>query len=68
MSENGVITRIERLPGRPRYRIFVDDSYRFTVEEDVLIKCGLKKGMTVDSDRLASILKSEEWSRARIFQ
>ena len=40
-TENGVITRIERLPGRPRYRIFVDDSCRFTVEEDVLIKCGI---------------------------
>ncbi|MGI6126415.1 MAG: RecX family transcriptional regulator [Planifilum sp.] len=64
-TENGVITRIERLPGRPRYRIFVDDSCRFTVEEDVLIKCGLTKGMTVDPERLASILETEEWSRAR---
>ena len=63
--EKGVITRIERLPGRPRYRIYVDDSCRFTVEEDVLIKCGLTKGMAVDPDRLASILEAEEWSRAR---
>lgn len=62
---DGVITRIERVPGRPRYRIYIDDSCRFTVEEDVLIKCGLTKGMTVDPDRLASILESEEWSRAR---
>ncbi|MEW9031975.1 MAG: RecX family transcriptional regulator [Planifilum fimeticola] len=65
MMEEGVITRIERLPGRPRYRIYIDDSCRFTVEEDVLIKCGLTKGMAVDPDRLASILEAEEWSRAR---
>src|SRR5690554_1896796 len=64
-TEEGVITRIERLPGRPRYRIYIGDSRRLTVDEDVLIKCGLTKGMAVDPDLLASILETEEWSRAR---
>src|SRR5690606_41616760 len=64
-TDEWVITRIERLPGRPRYRIYIGDSRRLTVDEDVLIKCGLTKGMAVDPDLLASILEMEEWSRAR---
>ncbi|TMW70585.1 recombination regulator RecX [Alteribacter natronophilus] len=51
-----------------RYHIYFQkegkDEYGFTVNEDVLVKHGIQKGVTLTSDQIAAISKDEEKSKA----
>ncbi|HZG69960.1 MAG TPA: recombination regulator RecX [Chondromyces sp.] len=51
-----VITKIStQQKNQDRYNIFLDDAYAFSVDEEVLIRFNLKKGMILDQDTLAKI-------------
>jgi regulatory protein len=49
---------------KERYNIFVDrgngEEYGFSVDEDILIKLGLKKGLELDEEELTEILDKDE--------
>lgn len=47
------ITVQEKL--KDRYNIFLDEKYAFSIDEDVLIKHGLKKGMELDEFAISEI-------------
>lgn len=45
---------------KDRYNIFVDEKYAFSVDEEVLLKFQLKKGMELDDLLLAEIQFHDE--------
>ncbi len=53
------ITKITTQLKSKRYNIFLDDEFFCGVEEDTLIKLGLKKGMKVSEEELAALVKEE---------
>ncbi len=55
------IIRIERQRGsKGRYRVFLEDGTSFFLQEELLIKYGLKPGLRVDIGRLGVWLKEDE--------
>jgi regulatory protein len=52
---------------RNRYSIFIDNQFFAGVDAAVVENLGLKKGLEVDSARLATILEQEEYQRAKIY-
>lgn len=59
------ITKIEQQKKRKnRYSIFVDDEFAFGVDEEVLMKYSLKKGMELDDHEIEQVIKAEEQSKA----
>ncbi len=59
------ITKISAQKTQGRYNLFLDDTFFCGVNEETLIKLGLKKGMQVDEIELEIILKEE--SRNKCF-
>ena len=49
---------------KDRYNIFVDEKYAFSVDEEVLLKFHLKKGMELDDLLLAEIQFHDEIQKA----
>jgi regulatory protein len=49
---------------KDRYNIFVDEKYAFSVDEEVLLKFQLKKGMELDDLLLAEIQFHDEIQKA----
>lgn len=59
------ITSIQQQQKRKhRYSVYIDDEFAFGVDEDVVIKYSLKKGMEVDDNFMESIVKAEEQVKA----
>ncbi len=59
------ITKISAQKTQGRYNLFLDNTFFCGVNEETLIKLGLKKGMQVDEIELETILKEE--SRNKCF-
>jgi len=60
-----VITKISiQQKNKDRYNIFLDDKYAFSVDEEVLIKHQLKKGMDIDDFSMADISYHDDISKA----
>lgn len=52
-----VITKITRQKrNEERYNIFLNDEYAFSVDESVLVKYRLTKGMTIDEWTLGELI------------
>ncbi|WP_066298876.1 recombination regulator RecX [Bacillus sp. FJAT-29937] len=49
---------------KDRYNIFLDDKYAFSVDEDVIIKHSLKKGMELDAFSLSEIAYQDDIRKA----
>lgn len=62
MSEvhHQVITKIERQQRRPRYNVYINEEYKFSVHEDVVVKHRLLKGEMIDEDKISVLLRDEE--------
>lgn len=65
MSQMAIITKIQvQKSSKERYNIYIDkghgEEFGFGVDENTLIKHGLKKGMEIDELALADILYDEE--------
>ena len=59
------ITNIEQQKKRKnRYNVFIDDEFAFGVDEDVIIKCSLKKDKEISDSFIENIVKAEENSKA----
>ena len=52
---------------RNRYSIFVDNQFYAGVDAAVVEQLNLKKGLEVDSAKLATILEQEEYQRAKTY-
>lgn len=60
------ITRIEKAKNEERrYHIFVDDRKVLSVHEDVLVKWGLHKGMTVRLEQLSEWARADEYAKVQ---
>ncbi|QED46947.1 recombination regulator RecX [Cytobacillus dafuensis] len=60
-----IITKISvQQKKNDRYNIFLDEKYAFSVDEDVLIKHQLKKGMEVDEFSLSEIAYQDDIRKA----
>ncbi|WP_409340903.1 RecX family transcriptional regulator [Paenibacillus sp. MBLB4367] len=60
-SQESVITSVEQQKrNKRRYNIFVDESFAFSVHEDILIKYRLLKGETIDNERMLEVIQAEE--------
>lgn len=53
------ITRISPQQRPNRYNLFLDEVFYCGVDENTIIKLGLKKGMRIDEDEIGDILKEE---------
>ena len=61
-----IVTRIERQKRDPhRFSIYLDGEFTFGVHEEVLVRFGLRKGDSLETDTIKSIQSSEELSLAR---
>ena len=61
-----VITKIERQKrSRNRVNVYIDGEFTAGLDDDVLVKFGLRKGDTIDKETFSSIVSSEEIHRAR---
>ena len=61
-----VITKIERQKRHQhRVNVYIDGEFAVGVDDDVLVKFGLRKGDAVDKQTFAAIASSEEAHRAR---
>lgn len=59
------ITKISKQVRRKhRYSIYLDNEFAFGVDEDVLIKYDLKKGLKLENSFIEDVLKAEEQSKA----
>ncbi|WP_245570088.1 recombination regulator RecX [Lacticigenium naphthae] len=58
-SAKGIITMIQSQKKKGRYNIYLDDTYAFPVDESLLVKYRLFKGMEVPSD-LQKTLQQED--------
>ncbi|MCS1351231.1 regulatory protein RecX [Mechercharimyces sp. CAU 1602] len=66
MTTDGVITRIEKQRGRTqRYHLYRDDVYWGTIHEEVLVKKGLRKGLSLGAEEWGQIGEAEERSQVR---
>ena len=60
-----VITKITRQKrNEERYNIFLNDEYAFSVDESVLVKYRLTKGMTIDEWTLGELTYEDEIEKA----
>lgn len=60
-----VITKIvQQKKRKDRYSIFLDETYAFSVAEEVLIDSQLTKGKTLSEAEIADIAKKDDYSRA----
>jgi len=56
-----VITSVEQQKrNKRRYNIYVNESFAFSVHEDVLVKYRLFKGESIDNERLQEVIHAEE--------
>lgn len=61
----GIITKIAKQQNNSsRYNIFINDQYSFSVDEDVLVKFRLKKGMELDEFIFSEIQYEDEIRKA----
>lgn len=60
----GVITKIvKQKKAQNRYNIYIDDTYAFSVTEDVLVKYHLHKGKTLSDDEKEEIVASDHFQQ-----
>lgn len=60
------ITKIEvQKKNKHRYSVYINDSFEFGINEEVLLKYGLEVGSEIDEYFIENILKSEEQSKAK---
>lgn len=60
-----IITKIELQKKRKdRYSIFLDENYAFSVQEDLLIKFRLRKGLELSNTQIEEITFEDEYKRA----
>lgn len=60
------ITLIEKIKETAkRYRIYVDGQDVLTIHEDVLVKYGLHKGMTIQPEQLIEWARADEYGKVR---
>lgn len=60
------ITQIKRAKRhRKRYHIYINGDYQFSIHEDVLVKFGLHKGMSVDPVELGDWVRADEQAKIR---
>lgn len=65
MSQLSVITKIVRQKKRKdRYSIFLDETYAFSVAEEVLIHFQLTKGKQLSETEITNITKKDDYSKA----
>ncbi|WP_127487547.1 RecX family transcriptional regulator [Paenibacillus ehimensis] len=63
--QSGLITKVERQRRGPhRYNIYIDESFAFSVHEDLMIKHRLLKGEAVEAAQLEQILAEDEAHKA----
>lgn len=61
-----IVTRIERQKRHPkRVNIYLDGAFAFGLDEEVLVRCGLRKGDELDDETHRNLLGAEEFARAR---
>jgi regulatory protein len=63
MKRNNIITKIERQEKRKRYNIYVDYQYKFSVDEDILIKYRLLKEREILPQEIEEIIISDEFNK-----
>jgi regulatory protein len=63
-SRAAVITAVEKQSNRPRYNIYINDQYAFSVHEDVLVRHRLLKGTEVRQNEFERIMRDEEFNQA----
>lgn len=54
------ITRLTAQKKGKRYNIYIDDQYAFSVDEDILVKFNLRKGLELDSDMIKQITAEDD--------
>ncbi|MCZ8519979.1 MULTISPECIES: RecX family transcriptional regulator [Paenibacillus] len=65
IPQGGTITKVEQQKRtKSRYNIYIDESFAFSVHEDILIRHHLLKGEVVERETLVKILTEEERNRA----
>lgn len=66
MGRGAIITKIEVQKKHPNRRsIFIDDTYRFGLDEEIVLKNDLRVGGELDEGMIESLLVMEEEKRAK---
>ena len=61
-----IVTRIERQKRHPRrVNVYLDGAFAFGLDEEVLVRHGLRKGDSLDQETHQALLGAEEYSSAR---
>ncbi|WP_126426547.1 RecX family transcriptional regulator [Brevibacillus marinus] len=62
---SGLISAVQRdAKQKNRYHVYVDDTWAFSVHQDILVKYRLLQGTAIDADLYAEVLQAEERHKA----
>ncbi len=63
MNKENIITRIEKQQKRNRYNIYIDDEYKFSVDEDILVKYRLLKEREILPQEIEIVIEKDQFNK-----